>query len=483
MSALNRTLLITALVGAAGCQRTEIIATQIELQLPTQDPGAPALTRFTLEVWPQSAQACSKVLSWWVSRCNPNEPCAAFDREAVIEGAPVRTATVTTGGAPISLDLASDAPTELLVMGFSTTEEVVALACDDLILGSGARFRLERPWCRRRDTCAEQYHPGCALRVSCPALGIEGEPQCEPVDSIQLWWGVTESCEPQDGNLVWPGACAQSTVNCAQETPSGFGVVMDEGVCPQSEDSACDLDTNCDGLVTPCDLDAICAMDPASTATAACTTGVDGVCEGIAMCSRGRSGLCEPLVREDEICDGVDNDCDNVPDEQDGNAQVYCLQNAGPGASQCRLQGDRVTCGCGDRLGCGAGEACCAGTCVPRERVNFACGCANNPCGGDTVCQSGRCVPLQAPTQDAGVADSGVRDDLGAPQDLGVDAGMMRPDAGRTDLGPSDLGPPDLGPSDTGPEDLGADMGEETDAGDFGPRDTGPADMRRRDQG
>jgi hypothetical protein len=108
-----------------------------------------------------------------------------------------------------------------------------------------------------------------------------------------------------------------------------------------------------------------------------CPTGMPGVCAGgTTQCVAGGTIVCKPdVAASDEICDGLDNNCDGVVDEG----------SPCPGANQVCDKGVCVA-QCNDgEFPCLSGFVCDQGFCKDP-------GCLNVTCGPEQICNHGICV-------------------------------------------------------------------------------------------
>ncbi|MGK4000294.1 MopE-related protein [Sorangium sp. So ce1024] len=221
--------------------------------------------------------------------------------------------------------------------------------------------------------------------------------------SEQRWNPVCTGCTPA-------GPWVTAVIYASVVTPNAFYVAFEDGnVGPNPGDFNNDGDYNdyvyffsgltCTGGGEPCD------------------TGLPGVCApGMTQCAA--SGLtCQGLVpSSQEICDGLDNDCNGVTDEGDLCPADHvcdrgvCVQACGrgefvcPADRSCNDAGFCVEPACAE-VSCDEGEVCVGGQCrAPCDgivcpfptvcRVGVCVDpCSNVTCEGGTVCDGGVCKP------------------------------------------------------------------------------------------
>ncbi|MCB9532939.1 MAG: putative metal-binding motif-containing protein [Myxococcales bacterium] len=187
------------------------------------------------------------------------------------------------------------------------------------------------------------------------------------IDENEIWANVGNVCS------AGVGACERAgTFRCDASNPAGAPVC--NATPGASSDEVCDgVDNDCDGAT---DEDAIWA-DVGDV----CTAGL-GACEraGTYRCdAANRSGppVCgaTPGASSDEVCDGVDNDCDGATDEGGAWDAVGTICSAGNGI--CRRVGI-VECDAANR----AGPPVCGAT--PGPSATEVCDGLDNDCDGAT---------------------------------------------------------------------------------------------------
>ncbi|MCK6575048.1 hypothetical protein L6V77_28590 [Myxococcota bacterium] len=159
-------------------------------------------------------------------------------------------------------------------------------------------------------------------------------------------------CRPADGAAcACPDRFRDFETDCRRSNAFGTctGVRTCATACSAPEPAAetCNgLDDDCDGLVDE-DVARACQLD-----------GIAGVCGGIERCVDGAWQGCDAATPVDEVCDGLDNDCDGAPDEDVARA---CSTSNAFGTCE-----GREACLAGEWVGCDA-PAPVAETCDGRD--------------------------------------------------------------------------------------------------------------------
>ncbi|MCO6431410.1 MAG: hypothetical protein J5J00_11160 [Deltaproteobacteria bacterium] len=219
--------------------------------------------------------------------------------------------------------------------------------------------------------------------------------------------GHNASVDCNDQNpLVFPGAaesCDGLDNNCDG--------TVDEGcpVCTDADSDGFFAQAGC-GSAVDCD-DANSSVSPATAEV--CFDSIDNDCDGEVnegcltctpgdLCDSGSVGQCATGIfdsncqcvgdgAENEVCDGLDNDCNGIPDDVPG------------------LESDPLNCGqCGNA--CGAGQNCVGGQCVNSDPCAGVSCNDGNDCTLDS-CSGGACqfLPLAGATCGENTCEAGTQ--------------------------------------------------------------------------
>jgi len=286
------------------------------------------------------------------------------------------------------------------------------------------------------DNCNDEVDEGCAC--------IEGDTQsCSSGDGSVEGIGVCQAGQQSCNNLGEWGSCEGEVLpsaeicdgqdnDCNGSTDEGFGqvtcglgtcqVTVDEcvdGVPNPCTPSAPNPVENCDGFDDDCDGAIDNGCDCQDGATQSCyggplnTQGVGLCVAGTQSCTGGQWQACQgDVLPTTEVCNGFDDDCDSIPDDNDPGGGVSCQADA---FGICK---DGIT-------SCVSGFLdCIAGTPLPAEVCNgFDDDCNDetdegNP-GGGAACSTGNPGICDAGTETC--INSGihcVQDNVAAASDI-----------------------------------------------------------------
>lgn len=245
---------------------------------------------------------------------------------------------------------------------------------------------------------------------------------CDPATSLE---GVSgEQCLPVGGRCSCPPDQYGESRDCVRA--NAVGICQGVEICePEFGWSRCSaptpVDEICDGIDNDCDNLVDEGMNPRPCFS---TPNPLGSCEGTEACQGSSGWICDAPTATIEVCDGLDNDCNDIADDglcYDGNPCT--LDVCDPETDACSFPPYSGPCDDGDL--CTVDERCIEGACTgspvscddfndcTADSCNPTSGCINNLANGapcqtgnfctNDTCSAGLCTP--GPAVNCGTPD------------------------------------------------------------------------------
>ena len=312
----------------------------------------------------------------------------------------VENATAPTIDITVNAD--SEGVSEVQVQDVAEPEATVDVASEDTAntgsdIATGGNFGKE---CESDADCQS----GPCVQTANGSVCSQG---CE--DSCPEGWScLSPKDADSDGEVClpdFPTLCMPCTANAECSLSAGLGDARciprgDEGAfCGGSCDSkdcpagyACEEIADLNGEVSrPCvKEEGTCECSPLAQSIQASTscllTNGFGSCSGERTCTESGLSECTGQEASDEVCDGVDNNCDGVTDEGFPNTD-------GTGPADCSDEDDDGD-GVIDDLDCAPLDPAVFPNCVNKQCGDDGCGGSCGTCGGAESCVNNQCVPI-----------------------------------------------------------------------------------------